>query len=325
MILKARFIVQASSIGDAEKMSSKEVIDFYGNVSQVVVGNVIEVARQCNVLNLTIDGWNTEFQTLTKWEQQDAKSKVNTVIESACTPSLGVYHVALINFGAASNRALFFKESMETISLKLTEASQENNSPESEKITADLTPDITDELTDDEDDDGLNQWILETRRFITHRTQLSVLYHRKRERFYSLLDRWGKAASLIAGTAAFSSLLVTADSKAIAGLMVALATMPGLVFAWNDKARIHAEFAQKFALIEAEVIAHGWDNLTSNKFDLWLSRIITIESTEPLIMFNLLTLCENQIAMLKSDPAETAELSTWQKWTANWLDLPSKK
>ncbi|MCC7596744.1 hypothetical protein IGS61_04555 [Janthinobacterium sp. FW305-129] len=304
-------------------MSSKGIVDFYGNVSQVVVGNVIEVARQCNIVNLTIDGWSTEFQVLTKLQRQDPNSIIKTSIDSASTPSLGVYHVSLSNFGAASNRALFFKESMETMSLKLPEVSEGN---ESQKIAAEITSDIADELTDDEDDDeGLSQWLLETRRFITHRTQLSVLYHRKRERFYSLLDRWGKAGSLIAGTAAFSSLLVTADSKAIAGLMVALATMPGLVFAWNDKARIHAELAQKFALIEAEVIADGWDNLTSKKFDLWLSRIMTIESTEPLIMFNLLTLCENQIAMLKLDPAETAELSTWQKWTANWLDLPSKK
>lgn len=325
MILKARFIVQPGSIGDAEKISSKEVVDFYGNVSQVVVGNVIEVARQCNVLNLTVDGCNTEFQALTKLEQQDANFKVKISIVSACRPSLGVYHVSLNNFGAASNRALFFKESMETILPKLPEVSEENDSPENEKITADIISEIEHEPTDDEDDDVLHQWLLDTRKFITHRTQLSVLYHRKRERFYSLLDRWGKAGSLIAGTAAFSSLLVTADSKAIAGLMVALATMPGLVFGWNDKARIHAEFAQKFALIEAEVIADGWDNLTSKKFDLWLSKIITIESTEPLIMFNLLTLCENQIAMLKYDPAETAELSAWQKWTANWLDLPSKK
>lgn len=106
MILKARFIVQASSFGDAEKMSSKKVIDFYGNVSQVVVGNVIEVSRQCNVVNLTIDGWNTEFQALTKLQQQDASSKVKTSIESVVTPSLGVYHVSLSNFGANSNRAL---------------------------------------------------------------------------------------------------------------------------------------------------------------------------------------------------------------------------
>lgn len=175
------------------------------------------------------------------------------------------------------------------------------------------------------DESHLEEWLLKTREFITHRTQLSMLYHRKRERFYALLDRWAKAGSLVAGTAAFSSLLVTADAKAVAGLLVAIATLPGLVFAWNDKARMHAEFAQKFALIEAEVVADGWDNLTSEKFDRWLSRIITIEATEPLVMFTLLMLCKNQIAMNKYDPETIVVISRFRRWTANWFDLPLKK
>lgn len=164
-------------------------------------------------------------------------------------------------------------------------------------------------------------WLLETRAYITNRTQLSVLYHRKRERFYALLDRWAKAGSLIAGTAAFSSLLPSADAKSVAGFMVAIVTLPGLVFAWNDKARSHAEFAQKFALIEAEVVADGWGNLTSAKFDLWLSRIIAIEATEPLIMFNLLMMCSNQIKMNKYEPRKLVTLPWWRRWTAHWIDL----
>ena len=168
------------------------------------------------------------------------------------------------------------------------------------------------------------EWLLATRDYIIHRTQLSVLYHRKRERFYALLDRRSKAGAVVAGTAAFSSLVTTAKGKSTAGLQVAIATLPRLVFAWNDKARIHAEFAQKFALIEAEVIADGWDHLTSAKFDAWHSKIKVIEATEPLILYNLIVLCKNQLAVTKCEPDVIVQLPWWQRWTAHLFDIAPK-
>lgn len=182
---------------------------------------------------------------------------------------------------------------------------------------------MAEELEIDKTDDP--DWLAATRAYIIHRTQLSVLYHRKRERFYVLLDRWSKAGALVAGTAAFSSLVTTADGKSIAGLLVALATLPGLVFAWNDKARIHSDFAQKFALIEAEVIADGWDHLTAAKFDTWHSKIKVIEATEPLILYNLVMLCKNQIAVSKYEPDVVVELRWWQRWTAHLFDIAPRQ
>lgn len=168
-------------------------------------------------------------------------------------------------------------------------------------------------------------WLIEMRAYIIHRTQLSTLYHRKRERFFALLDRWSKAAALVAGTAAFSSALPSPDAKSVAGLCVAIATLPGLVFAWNDRARLHAEFAQKFALIDSEVVGDGWSSLSETKFDSWLGKIHQLEASEPLILFNLLMLCKNQIASNKYEPEIIVDLRWWERWTAHFFDLAPRR
>lgn len=82
-----------------------EKYGFYGDVGQVVVGNVIEVARQCNVVNLTIGGARTEFQTLTKLQRQDVITKVNALAAPAGAPALDGYGVLLNNLGSASMNA----------------------------------------------------------------------------------------------------------------------------------------------------------------------------------------------------------------------------
>ncbi|MGK5079625.1 hypothetical protein [Janthinobacterium sp. HLX7-2] len=82
-------------------MSCKEVIAFYGNVSQVVVGNVIEVARQSKA----VCGARIEFQALTKLQRQDVTAKVKAWVARDGGPTLDVYRVLPNNLGAASMNA----------------------------------------------------------------------------------------------------------------------------------------------------------------------------------------------------------------------------
>jgi hypothetical protein len=92
---------------------------------------------------------------------------------------------------------------------------------------------------------------------LDYKCRLSALYHRKRERYYALLDKFSTALALIAGSAAFSDLLHTPEQKSIAGGLVALVTLPSLVFAWSDNAKLHATLAARFIQIEAEMQKMG--------------------------------------------------------------------
>jgi hypothetical protein len=153
-----------------------------------------------------------------------------------------------------------------------------------------------------------------------YRAELSGLYHRKRERFFALLDRGGKALSLIAGTAAFSSLLASADDKALAGLGVAISTLPGLVFAWSDKARQHGELAQKFIQVQAEIVGAGERSFTEEQVDAWSANLRRLEASEPPTLTGLVRLCQNQLAFAAGDYDSVHPLG-WKRYFVHFWDM----
>lgn len=89
-----------------------------------------------------------------------------------------------------------------------------------------------------------------------YRSQLSAQYHRRRERFYDWLHRASLAVALFSGSTAFAAaahpMIVQMASTA-----VALATTVALVFGFSDKARLHAQLAEQFKRIEADVYRAG--------------------------------------------------------------------
>lgn len=165
----------------------------------------------------------------------------------------------------------------------------------------------------DEGSQEYKDYLWEQRLYVLEKAETSTLYHRKRERFFALCDRLSKAGSLIAGSAAFSSLLATAQEKSIAGLFVAISTLPGLVFAWNDKARLHSELAQKFLLIEAEIAAIGKSKFTEDHLNDWLARLITIEISEPPTLTVLIAYCTNQVLISNGKQKDVTKISFWQR------------
>jgi hypothetical protein len=158
-----------------------------------------------------------------------------------------------------------------------------------------------------------------------YRAELSALYHRKRERFLALCDRVGKAVALVAGTAAFSSVLSSAEMKSWAGLVVAGATLPGLVLAWSDKARLHSELAQKYIAIQAEIAGTITANLSEQLICDWQSRLRQIEAAEPPTLTALVRLCQNQLAEAAGQQDVHFPLSRTERWFAHVFDMQRTK
>lgn len=170
-------------------------------------------------------------------------------------------------------------------------------------------------------DSDESDFLWNERLYVQYRAELSTLYHRKRERFFALCDRCSKAASLIAGTAAFSSLLPSADAKAWAGVVVAAATMPGLVMAWNDRARLHGELAQKYLAVEAEIVAKGKRDFTEADLNIWLAKLLAIEAAEPPTLGGLVAVCHNQLATSNGNPESMVRISGIKRFFIHLFDM----
>jgi hypothetical protein len=173
----------------------------------------------------------------------------------------------------------------------------------------------------DEFDSSDEDFLWNERRYVNYRVELNVRYHRKRERFFALCDRWSKAFSLIAGTAAFSSLVPSPKGKSIAGLIVALSAMPALVFSWSDKARLHADLAQKFLALEAEIVKVGKRNFTEDQINEWHSKILTIEASEPPGLSVLEAICHNSIMDSLGEPERKIKLNWFKKSLMHFIDF----
>ncbi len=168
----------------------------------------------------------------------------------------------------------------------------------------------------------MDQWTDESwkRNFeLIYRCRLSALYHRKRERFFSLWDKGSTAITLIAGSAAFSRFVTTESFAILIGLAVVLASMLKLVFSWPDKARAHAVLAQKFIQLEATMAASG--AMTAAQLDQFQSQIITLDAEEPPGLSALVRLCQNELDKAQGNYNPKNALRWYERWFCQLLDI----
>lgn len=169
----------------------------------------------------------------------------------------------------------------------------------------------------------MDQWTEEswTRYFaLTYRSRLSTLYHRKRERFFSLCDKWSTAATLIAGSAAFSRLTTDEGGAVLIGVIVVIASMLKLVMGWSDKARAHALLAQKFIQLDAAMAAAGV--MTADQLDTFESQLIALDAEEPPALSALVRLCQNELDRSQGQYQSANALAWRERWFCHLFDMP---
>jgi len=160
----------------------------------------------------------------------------------------------------------------------------------------------------------------EERERLVYIAQMNHLYHRRRERFLAGLDRWSKALALIAGSAAASVLLDSEVSKAWAGFAVACVTLPALVFAWSDRARLHSDLAAQYTALEADIEGAGvfqWADIDALK-----ARLVKIGSKEPPELATLLVCVQNEMAVAAGQRDKVVQVGFWRRVFKDFFSMP---
>lgn len=155
---------------------------------------------------------------------------------------------------------------------------------------------------------------------LVYTAHMNRLYHQRHERFLALLDRSGKALALIAGSAAASALLDTTLLKAIAGAVVACVTLPSLVFAWADRARLHAELAAEYTRFEADVVAFG--EMEQEDIDKMNGRLTLLGAKEPPVLASLVVSCQNELAVAANQKELIVPLNWPRRWFKHVFSMP---
>ncbi len=152
------------------------------------------------------------------------------------------------------------------------------------------------------------------------RIRLSALYHQKRERFLDGLDRLCKAATAIAGGAAFAHLKEDPTFGLWVTGGIAIVSTLSLVYGFSGKARKHAQLARDFKRLESEVVAES-TNLSDEKLAGFESRLVSLEASEPPALGALVTHCHNELATSIGHTDQVTKLARHQWLLRNWFDF----
>ena len=159
---------------------------------------------------------------------------------------------------------------------------------------------------------------------ILYRAELSTLYHRKRESFFALLDKWDKVFVLLLGSGAFINLISLEKHPAFAISFVVL-SLASLVFDFSERSRKHGELATKFKLLEASIERTGerdWKEVDLNE---WSAEIREIESGEPATYTLLVRLCQNEIANARGILGDVSKMRWYEILLAHFLPFSGRK
>ncbi len=158
----------------------------------------------------------------------------------------------------------------------------------------------------------------EKRDDVIYRCEVSALYHRKRERFFSNGQRIANVLALTFGAIGFSSIASTGFGISMAVIAAAVAII-SIVFGWSDRATAHAGFAARFITLRAEIEAAGV--VSDHQIDLFSARALAIESEEPPALSALVRICQNELARASGHLTHVQPLRCWERLGAQFVDF----
>jgi hypothetical protein len=169
-----------------------------------------------------------------------------------------------------------------------------------------------------------DQYLWGRRHEVLYRAELSVLYHRKRERFFAFWDRLVTAIAIIGGSAAFAS-VGGPDVVKWAAAIIAVTSTVSLVFGFGARARTHSGLAQRFLELEARIVGRGERDFTEADINEWESVARTLETEEPPTLSSLVRACQNELARAKGEYDKIVPLGWWRRLTMNIWDHSTAK
>lgn len=150
-----------------------------------------------------------------------------------------------------------------------------------------------------------------------YKANITARYHRRRQRFFDLLDKATKAATVLLGASLLGESVkqhLPLAASAISGL-----GLLALVFGYGDRKQTHKELAEAALQLVARIEEVPTALLTDALTTQWLADHSRLNSREPPALKTLVILCEREQAAANGHPNHVP-LPAWPKrLLANWL------
>lgn len=170
-------------------------------------------------------------------------------------------------------------------------------------------------------DDAALDHAWEKRHEALYKAELSALYHQKRERFFELLDKLGKAASLFGGSAALWKVGSPESISAIAAFITVTSSL-SLVFSFSERSKRHAELARSFRDIISEILGKGEISFNESDASAWMGKLCALEAKEPPTLSALTVMCQNELAIARNARTHVHPQGMLTRWLVHFFDMP---
>ncbi|WP_143476312.1 hypothetical protein [Pseudacidovorax sp. RU35E] len=139
---------------------------------------------------------------------------------------------------------------------------------------------------------------------ILYKSWVQVRYHRKRQRFFDLVDRATKALTLVLGASLFGPYV--GKSVSWIGTAISAIGLMALVFSYGDRKQLHKEMAERAAGIVRSIESVPAGQLTAANTATWAADFAELVSKAPPPLKTLTMMCEREQSTADGHPNHVA-------------------
>lgn len=146
---------------------------------------------------------------------------------------------------------------------------------------------------------------------------VQVRYHKRRQRFFDLVDKLTKSTTVVFGAAAMGRFL----NEGFPVLPAAITSLGllALVFGYGDRKQQHKEIAERAADIVASIEQVPVGQMTPLICAGWSADVARLSAKAPPPLKTLTILCEREQAIVEGHPDHVPEPWFYKRWIADFF------
>lgn len=145
---------------------------------------------------------------------------------------------------------------------------------------------------------------------------VQVRYHRRRQRFFDMVDKLTKVVTVVLGASLMGQYFV--DVLPVMATAITAVGMLSLIFAYSDRKQQHKELAEQAANLVAAIEQVPVGELTPAKVAEWSAAYARLVAKSPPALKALSLICEQEQDVANGHPNELAAVGFFRRLLADF-------
>lgn len=140
-----------------------------------------------------------------------------------------------------------------------------------------------------------------------NRAWVQVRYHRRRQRFFDLLDKGTKSVTVVLGASLMGQFV--ADWLPQMGVLITCIGLLALVFGYSDRKQQHKELAEQAAKLVADIETVPVAQLSFERAAGWAADYAQLVAKAPPVLKRVALVCEREQAVAEGHPGPDSSVN----------------